>query len=476
MCFLFTIAVIPADIVHPCRTYLGPYTKDEHAKYQSLQNGLRMNRVMSALGLDIPVRVHPEIVPDSGKKKKKNAARKSSSDEDDAEVEENEENTDNEGNDGPEELGENEENEGNESGEDSSNSDDDSSDSSSDDSDSSSDEEIASAVPPAQAASSVLKRKIGPSGSLPGPSSKRIQIVVDSDDELDEEDVLVDVCAINVTPLQADASLVVPASIVAPLDVLASAATVIEKDAAVKPVQTADSSGFVFDDDKIPAAGLQTSALVAQDLETGKKVEETVRTDQTEEKNDEAHSPPFLSTPSPQLIQDILGGFSDRCAKNGRWLMGLPNFSDLGDNSHLGSNFCINDLKYRHPLGSVGEELEKVLITPELEKEFMEENDLMSSWAALDVSAAQVCFAYFYFELNFSVVFSIYIYIYIFCYGDNYLSFLVFSDFYYRSTSTWRCHESSCSNMCPAEEIARTHSQTREGSRTSPLQIRVCLR
>jgi hypothetical protein len=75
--------------------------------------------------------------------------------------------------------------------------------------------------------------------------------------------------------------------------------------------------------------------------------------------------------------------------------MGLPNFSDLGENSHLGSNFCINYLKYRHPLGSVGDELKKILITPELEKEFVEENDLMSSWAALDVSAAQVFFSYF---------------------------------------------------------------------------------
>ncbi len=107
VCLLFSIAVIPANIVRPCQTYLGPYTKDEHAKYQTLQNGSRMNRVMSALGLEIPTRVHPEIVLDSGKKKKKKkkATRKSSSDEDDVEVEENKENTDNEGNDGNEELG-----------------------------------------------------------------------------------------------------------------------------------------------------------------------------------------------------------------------------------------------------------------------------------------------------------------------------------------------------------------------------------
>jgi hypothetical protein len=397
VCFLFATAVIPVDIVHPCRTYLGPYTKDEHAKYQSLQNALRMNRVMSALGLDIPARVHPEIVPDSSKKKKKKkAARKSSSDEDDAEVEENEENTDNEGNDGNEEHVENEENEGNETGEGSSSSDDDSSDSSSNDSDSSSDEEIASAVPPAQAAPSVLKRKISPSSSLPGPSSKRIQIVVDSDDELDEDNILVDVCAISVTPLRADASLAAPASAVAPLDVLASAATVVEKNVEVNLVRAIDSSNLLRSGDKSPTIELQTSAQIAQDLESGKKiVEETVRTDQVEEKDAEIHSPPFLSTPSPHLIQDVLGGFSERCAKDGRWLMGLPNFSDLGENSHPGSNFCINDLKYRHPLGSVGDELEKILITPELEKEFVEENDLMSSWAALDVSAAQVFFSYF---------------------------------------------------------------------------------
>nr|XP_015634878.1 histone H2A.Z-specific chaperone chz1-like [Oryza sativa Japonica Group] len=177
---------------------------------------------MSALGLDIPARVHPEIVPDSGKKKKKKkAARKMSSDEDDIEVEENEENTDNDGNDGNEEHVENEENEGNKSGEGSLSSDDDSSDSSSDDSNSSSDEEIASVVPPAQAAPSVLKRKISPSGSL--------QIVVDSDDEIDKDNTLVDICAINVTPLRADASLATPANAIAPLDVLASVATVVEK-------------------------------------------------------------------------------------------------------------------------------------------------------------------------------------------------------------------------------------------------------
>lgn len=81
-------------------------------------------------------------------------------------------------------------------------------------------------------------------------------------------------CAINVTPLRADASLVVPASTVAPLDVLASAATVIEKEATINPAQTTDSSDFVHEDDKIPAAELQTSALVAQDLETTRKVVE----------------------------------------------------------------------------------------------------------------------------------------------------------------------------------------------------------
>lgn len=81
-------------------------------------------------------------------------------------------------------------------------------------------------------------------------------------------------CAINVTPLRADASLVVPASTVAPLDVLASAATVIEKEATINLAQTTDSSDFVHEDDKISAAELQTSALVAQDLETRKKVVE----------------------------------------------------------------------------------------------------------------------------------------------------------------------------------------------------------
>lgn len=67
-------------MVRPVRKFLGPYTKDEHLKFLTLQNEKRQNRVFASLGSDIPVRVHPEIVP---KLKKKKSVKPSSDDDDD---------------------------------------------------------------------------------------------------------------------------------------------------------------------------------------------------------------------------------------------------------------------------------------------------------------------------------------------------------------------------------------------------------
>uniref|UniRef100_A0A0E0D2E4 Uncharacterized protein n=1 Tax=Oryza meridionalis TaxID=40149 RepID=A0A0E0D2E4_9ORYZ len=98
---------------------------------------------------------------------------------------------------------------------------------------------------------------------------------------------------------------------------------------------------------------------------------------------------PFIMTPSPELIKDVLGGFSKRCSKNGTWLMGLPDFCADGESSSQGSKLCLDDLKYSSSLHQLGNEIAPSLITPELEKEFLEHNDLISAWTALDVSALE---------------------------------------------------------------------------------------
>lgn len=370
-------------MVRPVRKFLGPYTKDEHLKFLTLQNGKRQNRVFASLGSDIPVRVHPEIVPKL--KKKKSVKPSSDDDDDDVEVE-----------DIDEEIGEEnaEEEEGEEGADEEENDSGDDSDSSSSSSDNSSDlsESGDSKTVPPPTVLADLKRKKTASSPPPEPSSKRVQLVIDSDEELDEDDIRIDLSAIHVTPIRADASFALSAKEVASLYVVAPATTVVEEDCSTQVGDTVETTNPLRADRDLVAKNAKTPVNAAEKTEAGKSAADGgVRTTGSSNPTPPP-SPPFIATPSPELIQNVLGGFSERCAKDGHWLMGLPNFNELGESSHHGPNLCLNDLKYRHPLSSIGDELEKVLITPDLEKEFLEENDLMSSWAALDVSVAQVFF------------------------------------------------------------------------------------
>lgn len=383
-------------MVRPVRKFLGPYTKDEHLKFLTLQNGKRQNRVFASLGSDIPVRVHPEIVPKL--KKKKSVKPSSSDDDDDVEVEDIDEEI------GEENAEEEEGEEGADEEENDSGDDSDSSSSSSDNSSDSSESDDSKTVPPLTVLAD-LKRKKTASSPPPEPSSKRVQLVIDSDEELDEDDIRIDLSAIHVTPIRADASFALSAKEVASLYVVAPATTVVEEDCSTQVGDAIETTNPLRADLDLVAKKAKTSVNAAEKSEAGKSAADGgVRTTGSSNPTPPP-SPPFIATPSPELIQNVLGGFSERCAKDGHWLMGLPNFNELGESSHHGPNLCLNDLKYRHPLSSIGDELEKVLITPDLEKEFLEENDLMSSWTALDVSAAQVFLFIYLFIYLFIIIF-----------------------------------------------------------------------
>lgn len=334
-------------MVRPCRQYLGPYTKDEHAKYLQIQNGQRRNRVAIALGVDLPARVHPEQMPDQKKKKKKKTKPPSDDDDEDVEIEDHEVADDTDDNEG------HEENEGNEvddeEEEEHSSSDNDSDSSSSDSSSDSSASETAKTVPP-PAVSKVQKRKELSSSPLPELNPKRVHIVDLSDDELDEGEIRIGVPILTVTPIRADASFAVMAKDSEPLKVLATAAAIAEDKGEKGKAVESDKAGPKAD-------GSGSQSVPEKDVRAADS-----------SKTSEPSSPPFISTPSPELIKDVLSGFSDRCAKSGHWLMGLPNFNDLGESSGHGENICLNDLKYRYPLCSIGDKLEKSLISPELEK------------------------------------------------------------------------------------------------------------
>uniref|UniRef100_A0A0E0KAZ5 Uncharacterized protein n=1 Tax=Oryza punctata TaxID=4537 RepID=A0A0E0KAZ5_ORYPU len=218
--------------------------------------------------------------------------------------------------------------------------------------------ESAKTTPPPSNVSIGLKRKDVSISSPQAPSSKRVQIAIDSDDDLDEGEIQINVLPLRVTSLRADASFAISASGVASLDVLASAATVAEKIVQVDASRPTGSNSPNQVAQDLDATITRSPAEEPQHIGVEDNIVlEMVRAEDSG-KGDGAHSPPFISTPSPQLIQDVLDGFSERCAKNGCWLMGLPTFHD--SSSHR-----------------------------EAEKEFVEENDLISSWAALDVSAAK---------------------------------------------------------------------------------------
>lgn len=176
----------------------------------------------------------------------------------------------------------------------------------------------------------------------------------------------------------------------APLDVLASTATVVEKSVRAHAVETTSLSNPTRANKDLETQTAQSPVNISQRHEIGKNtITGDVRVGDSS-KTVWTPPPPFILTPSPQLVKEVLGSFSEHCAQDGHWLMGLPNFSDMGESSHHRANLCMDDLKHHNPLGPVGDELERILIPLELEKEFIKENDLMSSWATLDVSAAKV--------------------------------------------------------------------------------------
>lgn len=202
--FLFFAAKIVKDVDGPSKKYIGPYTKKEHGTYLAVQQGRKQNRILSALGQDMMVRVHPDLK----KKKKKNSninpkdAASSSSD--------------------------NEEN--------SSDGESDSSDESCDDSSSSESSEHTHTAPSVQEnLSPALKRKKMPSSSPVDSNLKKVRIALDSDDE-DENILSYELPAIseissveignvsNVNSLSAAAD-----HLSAPLNVLTSAAKEVEE-------------------------------------------------------------------------------------------------------------------------------------------------------------------------------------------------------------------------------------------------------
>uniref|UniRef100_A0A0E0M0P0 Uncharacterized protein n=1 Tax=Oryza punctata TaxID=4537 RepID=A0A0E0M0P0_ORYPU len=98
--------------------------------------------------------------------------------------------------------------------------------------------------------------------------------------------------------------------------------------------------------------------------------------------------------------------------------MGLPTFHVSGESSHRETGLCLDDVKYRNPLAQLGDELGKVLISPELEKEFVEENDfnfLLGCSGCVRCEDCESC-----------------------------------------STSTRCCHQSSSGCLQPKEEISRS--------------------
>lgn len=199
------------DVDGPSKKYIGPYTKKEHGTYLAVQQGRKQNRILSALGQDMMVRVHPDLK----KKKKKNSninpkdVASSSSD--------NEENSlDGES---------------------------DSSDESSDNSGSSESSEHTHTAPFVQENSSpALKRKKMPSSSPVDSNLKKVRIALDSDDE-DENILSYELPAIgeissveignvsNVNSLSAAAD-----HLSAPLNVLTSAAKEVEEPICIDAV------------------------------------------------------------------------------------------------------------------------------------------------------------------------------------------------------------------------------------------------
>jgi hypothetical protein len=234
--------------------------------------------------------------------------------------------------------------------------------------------------------SPALKHKKMPSSSPVDSNLKKVRIALDSDDE-DENILSYELPAIgeissveignvsNVNSLSAAAD-----HLSAPLNVLTSAAKEVEEPICIDAV----------DVDMNPVNPVLTE-----------NVPEVVNLNSQSRKNivEDQATEPFIMTPSPELIKDVLGGFSERCSKNGTWLMGLPDFCTDGETSSRVSKLCLDDLKYRSSLYQLGNEIGPSLITPELEKEFLEHNDLISAWTALDVSALEVytyiAFVYF---------------------------------------------------------------------------------
>uniref|UniRef100_A0A0E0JJ37 Uncharacterized protein n=1 Tax=Oryza punctata TaxID=4537 RepID=A0A0E0JJ37_ORYPU len=265
---------LPRYMVRPCRKYIGPLTKDEFEGYSKLQEGKKQNRVLAALGLEIPIRVYPEKHPPSQNKKRKRKERTSSDDN-------------------------------------------------------------------------------GDENSSEG------------------EDVSCDASA-----RPADLSYVDIGEVETEgpgIDVLASAATVIEKEKLTSAVSKGSRNPKKTKKKLSPHAIQASPARIVVDIDDSESTPPTRR--DGKDKDTRAHSEPFIATPSPELIEDVLGGFTKRCALDGTWLMGLPDFDEEGETSHRGPNICLSDLKYRNSLNQIGNEFMTALIQPELEKEFTEEND-----------------------------------------------------------------------------------------------------
>uniref|UniRef100_A0A0E0F955 Uncharacterized protein n=1 Tax=Oryza meridionalis TaxID=40149 RepID=A0A0E0F955_9ORYZ len=246
--------------------------KKEHTKYLELQQGKKQNWVLSALDRGILVRVHPDL-----KKKKKSV---------------------------PKNIPKEASSSSSENGENSLDGESDSSGKCSDDSDSSESSEHAHSAPSVQETSSrELKRKKILSNSPVYSSLKKVRIAIDSDDEDDNilsyelpaVDKMVEVETGNTSV--ANSSPIVVDNLFVPSDVLASMANEVEKDVHVDSVDVDMSLASPVRVENV----LEVANLNAQP-----------------EKNlaDDRGLEPFIMTPSPELIKDVFGGFSERCSKN----------------------------------------------------------------------------------------------------------------------------------------------------------------
>lgn len=296
-------------------------------KFLNVQNGQRHNRVFAAIGAELPARVYPEHVPKLKKKKKKTVKPSSDEEEDEVEIDDQEIADGVNDHDDNDEGEINKENEDDDRGEEeNSNSDDDSDSSSSDSSSDSSSAESSKDIPPPTDLGG-QKRKKPSSSPLPNPNLKRVQIVDVNDDELDDGEIRIGAPILSVTPIRADASYAITDGNTGRQDVPASAATV-----AVENVQAKNTCNPVR-----ATSPVRASSRVI-DPKTHLGVDESVRVENIP-KASEPSSPPFISTPSPELIKDVLSGFSERCAREGHWLMGLPNFNELEESSNHGKSF-----------------------------------------------------------------------------------------------------------------------------------------